>query len=395
MPGGAQGNGAGQDVYVAKLDLAGNLSRATYLDLGGDESGLGIDLDATNSPILSGTIWNVDSSQAFAAKLSTLLDTVLWTKIYGGSGNEAASDVEVDAGGNIFLVGNTTSADFCTVAPVAGKCTLRSTLLGETDAYLMKLGANGGITWATLAGSADWNNATAVAVDNDGRPYLGGYSFLPATPSDSAVYYPYLRRFAANGASAGFTFEFGKTPTAANPTFNAIQDIGVDAADNAYFVGVTNSSALPVPGAVQPVFGGTTDAFVGMLNNSGTALVYNTYLGGPRNEWGNALRVGDNNNAYIAGRCDGSSPADSWCLGGAGNVSLFLARYSSGGLSRVFYTPFGSSELEYVYGLALDSARNMYVAGFTYGPDFDGACTSCDVASWSGVVSAAFVVKYP
>lgn len=388
--GGAQGNGGGNDAFVVKLDLAGNLSRATYFDFGGDESGESIDLDAANSPIITGTIWSGGASQAFAAKLSTLLDTVLWTKTFGGTGNDIAHDVALDASGNVFLSGATYAADFCTTLPLTGKCTVKTTLGGDSDAYLVKLLPNGGVSWATLAGTGVTDVGTAVAVDDDGRPYLGGYSFNAGT----AVRFSWVRRFAAAGTSTSYTFNFGQTPTAANPTFTEIWDLAVDSLDNAYFVGTTNSTAMEVAGAVQPAYGGgVSDAFVGMLNNSGTALVYNTFLGGPREESGDGIRVGDNRNAYVAGRCEGKSPADAWCTAGNGDTSVFVARYATGGLSQVFYHPFGSVELEYTYGLALDSSRNMYVAGLTYGSGFDGPGTTCDLAGTFIPNSMAFAVK--
>ncbi len=404
-PGGAPYT-AGQDAYVAKLDLAGNLSRATYFDLGGDETGLGIDLDATNSAVIAGsrTTMNPDGTyqtQAFAAKLSTLLDTVLWTKVFGGIGSDGATDVAIDAGGNVFLAGNTDSADFCSTAPVTGKCVIKSTLSGSRDAFLMKLAPNGGITWATLAGSPDFDNGTSVAVDDDGRPYLGGYGCIPGTGSVSAVYFPWIRRFAAAGTGTSYTFEFGKTATAANPTFSAIFDLAVDALDNAYFVGVTNSTALPVPGAVQPALGGTTDAFVGMTQQFRQRLSSTTPTWAVRaaRAWGNAIR----SRRQQPRTSPAVAPVDAGPIPGAPSAPLrhqpFRGPPRGGRRLGSSTPPFGSSELDIdaVGRVALDSARNMYVAGFTaYGPDFDGAGDPlCDVASWAGGISAAFVVKVP
>ncbi len=57
------------------------------------------------------------------------------------------------------------------------------------------------------------------------------------------------------------------------------QAITADAAGNVWVVGVTTSTNLPVVSAAQAARGGRSDGFVGRLNAAGT-VVYLTYLGG-------------------------------------------------------------------------------------------------------------------
>ena len=57
----------------------------------------------------------------------------------------------------------------------------------------------------------------------------------------------------------------------------------MDEAGNAYVTGDTGSLDFPTANALYPNFiRGWTDAFVTKLNATGTALVYSTYLAGPR-----------------------------------------------------------------------------------------------------------------
>ena len=382
-PGGAQGDGFGYDAVVAKLDLAGNLSRATYFDLGGDEYGNGIDLDASNNVAIAGTTWNTSSTnQAFVAKLTPLLDTISWTRVFGGNGLDFTADVEFDTAGNLFAGGSTDSVDFCS-GLLAGKCTIKSVLAaGDRDGFLVKLGPNGGISWATLVGTGLEESASAVAVDSSGRPYLGGYTYNPPAGTNPAVFSSWVRRLAANGSATSYAFSFGTTPDSlTSSTINVMRDLAVDAYDNAYVTGFTNSRFLGTVGAVQPTLGGDFDAFVGMINNSGSAFVYLTYLGGSAYESGEAIRVGDSQNAYIAGWRRDTDP----------NGDAFVARYAAGGLSRVFYTAFGGGFYDAANGLALDSARNLYVAGTTASTDFDPGDPACTAAS--SVNYLAFLTK--
>jgi hypothetical protein len=59
--------------------------------------------------------------------------------------------------------------------------------------------------------------------------------------------------------------------------------IAVDKKGRAYVSGQTSSDNFPTTeGAVQPSFGGETDAFVVALTRDATAFLYSTYLGGDR-----------------------------------------------------------------------------------------------------------------
>jgi photosystem II stability/assembly factor-like uncharacterized protein len=78
--------------------------------------------------------------------------------------------------------------------------------------------------------------------------------------------------------------------------------VAIDSAGNAYIVGQTNSTNFPVAGALQPTRGGTfRDVFVTKLNPTGTALVYSTYLGGSSSELGYGIAVDSAGNAYVTG----------------------------------------------------------------------------------------------
>jgi hypothetical protein len=103
--------------------------------------------------------------------------------------------------------------------------------------------------------------------------------------------------------------------------------IAVDQRGNAYITGSTESPDFPVRNAIQPVFGGASDAFVSELNATGNALVYSTYLGGNQGESGAGVAVDSQGSAYVAGTTDSSNfittPAASYrSYGGAFLVKI-------------------------------------------------------------------------
>ncbi len=78
--------------------------------------------------------------------------------------------------------------------------------------------------------------------------------------------------------------------------------MAVDRAGSAYVVGFTDSADFPVQHAVQPTLNGGGDTFVTKLTPDGYTLVYSTYLGGSSRgdvAWGIALDVA--RNVYLAG----------------------------------------------------------------------------------------------
>ncbi|HEX4631343.1 MAG TPA: SBBP repeat-containing protein [Chthoniobacterales bacterium] len=102
-----------------------------------------------------------------------------------------------------------------------------------------------------------------------------------------------------------------------------VHDIVADADSNAYAVGWTSSELFPTKDAYQPGQNNDSEeAFITKLNPDGTQLIWSTYLGG-----GDAFDE-------CGGDC-GPPPAN-----------------------------------EGAYGVALDSARNVYVTGFTSSKDF-------------------------
>jgi len=86
--------------------------------------------------------------------------------------------------------------------------------------------------------------------------------------------------------------------------------VAVDSAGSAYVTGQTFSTDFPTtPGALQTVCGGDGRgcykygvAFVAKLNPAGSALVYSTYLGGSGNDYGYGLAVDSAGDVYVTGQ---------------------------------------------------------------------------------------------
>jgi photosystem II stability/assembly factor-like uncharacterized protein len=142
--------GAG-DVFVTRFNPAGTaLSYSTYLGGSGNDSAKGLKLDASKNIYLTGYTYSTDyptqnaiyptksgAADAFVTKLSAVGSSLIYSTYIGGSGGEQGSDIALDAAGAAFVTGYSGSTNFPVVNPIQG------TNAGGADAFFFKLNAAG------------------------------------------------------------------------------------------------------------------------------------------------------------------------------------------------------------------------------------------------------------
>lgn len=171
--------------------------------------------------------------------------------------------------------------------------------------------------------------------------------------------------------------------------------ITVDAAGNAYVIGFTDSINFPLTAAIQPIYGGNPqDVFVSKLNAAGTALVYSTYLGGSGQDNGSDIAVDTAGNAYITGYTGSTNfpMASAMQPTRTGFYNAFVAKLNPTGSQLVYSTYYGGTTGEFGSAIAVDSTGNAYVGGVTSSPDFPK--TNPIQANYGGSLADAFVAKF-
>jgi hypothetical protein len=323
--------GGSRDGFVTKLNASGTaVVYSTYLggsSSGSSSGGSGIAVDAsgdayvtggtssTNFPTTAGAFQTTPGG-GFVTELNPS-GTALVYSTYFASG---AAGIVVDSGGNAYLTGSA-GANFPTTAGA-----FQTTLAGSADAFVTKLNASG----------------TALVYST----YLGG----------------------SGGEGFGGVGGAG---------------IAVDSAGNAYVTGGMGSNFPTTAGAFQTTYsGGHNDAFVTKLNASGTALVYSTYLGGNASkgvvaQQGYGIAVDSTGNAYVTGQTSTTNfptttGAFQTTYGGA--IEPFVTKLNASGTALVYSTYLGASHntgaFSQGYGIAVDNYDNAYVTGFTLSTDF-------------------------
>ena len=316
--------GGGRDAFAAKLNAAGNtLVYSTYLGGSGYDTGNGIAIDSlgyayvagdtnsSNFPVLYAfQSSNGGQQDAFVSKLNPSGSALVWSTYLGGSGDDLANAIVVDASGDAYVTGGTTSTNFPVFRP------LQSGNAGGQDAFVTKFSSDG----------------RALAYST----YLGG-----------------------SGGTA-----------AANEMGTALQ---VDASGNAYVTGMTSSANFPTLNAFQPVHGGgTMDAFVSKVNPAGSALLYSTYLGGAGADYAYGIAVTSSGAAVVAGYTSSSNFPVSGAIQPlkSGVYDGFIARLAPAGNALEMATYWGGTNSEAVYALAMDSAGSTWIVGQTLSTDF-------------------------
>ncbi len=156
------------------------LSYSTYLGGSAQERANGVVVDAEGNIVIVGETYSSDfptvsaiQGQAglgdvFIAKLTPSGDSLVYATYFGGGSSDVATGVDVDAAGNAFVVGFTWSWDFPTLNAV------QSTLRGQSDSFVAKLDPAGVLVYSTLVGGLLEDNANGIAVDAQGRAHIVG-----------------------------------------------------------------------------------------------------------------------------------------------------------------------------------------------------------------------------
>jgi hypothetical protein len=142
--------------------------------------------------------------------------------------------------------------------------------------------------------------------------------------------------------------------------------IAVDATNSVVIAGSTTSVNFPATaGAYQPAASLNSDIFVAKLNAAGTALVYATYIGGTGIDHAYDVALDSAGNAYITGYTTGAFPTTPGAYQApSGSTEVVVTKLAASGGGLVYSTVLGIGT---GYGIAVGSMGNAYVVGHAPG----------------------------
>ena len=318
---------------------------------------------------------------SYDRRLPLVLDPVVsYETFLGGDGDDFAHTIAVDAAGSVYLAGQTQSTNFPTKSPI--QASLSGSLCGDfpcTMAFVAKFTPDGSsLVYSTYLGGSAENSALGIAVDSAGNAYLTGATNSSDFPETARISTAGSGAFVTKLSASGTALSYSVLLGGANGASGA--GIAVNTLGNAFVVGNTRSSDFPTTaGALQAVFGGTAggdgDAFVSKISVDGKSLVYSTYLGGSADESGRAIAIDADGNAYVAGTTQSTDfpvaqAFQGVCSANCSNTDVFVSKLDSAGAHLIFSTYLGGMGSEDAKGIAINSSREVYVAGNTQSFDF-------------------------
>ena len=356
--------------------------------------------DAAGNTYVAGNRSAGTLSEIFVAKLDTGGNLVLYSS-FGGNGADTVSDMALDASGNIYLAGSTTS----TVFPLHN-----ALQTAPGPGFVMKLDPD---ATSFLFSTYFPSGVNALAVDATGNVYVTGSTWsanFPVTagmPDGAAggevpiVTAAFVSKIAADGSKIVYS---GRLSGVNKPCgccsscflserYTGGAAIAVDAAGNAYIAGNSDTTDMPAtPGAFSQ---NGIGAFVAKVNAGGTGLSYLTYIGAanyilsPGNTPGNtatAIAVDSTGSVYLTGyTSDPNFPATAGAYQGAfaGTVTNapypppasdgFVLKLQPDGSGLDWATYLGGKDADSTTAIALDASEDVWIAGTTASPDFPNA----------------------
>jgi len=392
----------GPTVFVSKLNSTGTaLVFSTYLGGSASDYGYGIALDAKRDIYITGATSSADfpitcaalrstndqaasgTTTGFVTKLYSSGGTLGYSTFLGGKGinasnTEVAEAIAVDALGNAYVTGYTSSSYF-----PATKGAFQTSLAGGRNAFVAKVNPHASaLVYATFLGGGGDDYGNAIAIDNAGDAYITGATTSTNFPVTSGAFQTLSKgtnAFVTELNPAG-TDEVYSTYLGGSGGDSA-QAIALDSNGYAYIAGNTGSSDFPVTsGVVEPagVFNYAPGSFVTKLNPGGSSLAYSTFLDGQATSAG-GLAIDSAGNAYIAGNALPSNVGyytgfvetpDALPTPSSGGNSVFLVKLDPLASVLNYATLLGGASNDSANAIALDAAGNVYLTGYANSIDF-------------------------
>lgn len=359
-----QFGGIGEDSSQAiGLDSNGNIVMAGYFQSSIDFSG------GAQTPLIGHGIWDI-----FLAKFSPSGEHI-WSKGYGGAGNERIVSMAIDPNDNSIYVGG----DFTGTANFGGP---DRTAIGPADAFVAKYNSEGDYLWDVVFGgdgsskvntidiigpapygivaTGFYQSTTPVDFIDGSRPSAGVDSFLFRV--NSAGVKQWAKRFTNGGAADRGT------------------GIVVDQVDSSIYMTGFAGGSINLGGTTIVNQGG----FLGKFDSGGNHLQSRAV--GTANTAPALMGLGTDRDPIVFGTFPFSTNLGNADLFGGG-TELFFVKYQR--LTLAWVVDKGTSGTNTSpRGIKIDSNGNIYIAGF-----FKGTC-NFGIQSLTSAFFGGFIAKY-
>jgi hypothetical protein len=327
-------------------------------------------------------------------KLPLVIDPVVsYAKLFGGPEDDTFWATALDANGNIYLAGETLTPAFATLGAFQTNYA-GSSIIGYGDVVVAKL--NNQLThtnYITYLGGKNAEAATAIVVDGAGNAYVTGYTDSTNFPTHLAIQTNilgtiiskapsndvFIAKLDASGSNLLFSTFYGGLNR------DIASGIALDASNNIYVVGLTESASFPTKNTSYTTLSGSSDGFVIKLDASGTNVAYAMYLGGSASEFARDVTVTSGGKPLVTGYTASSNfpvtpNAFQRYLNQNTNFtsledSFFVELSPTTGAAN-YATYLGGTNYDFALGIAADAGGAAYIVGLTQSKDYPRTSTN-------------------
>ncbi len=332
-----------------------------------------------------------------------------WATYYGNDVASTITDVALDGGTMLYIVGRTVSQ-----SGIASPGSHQTSFAGGTsvslgDAFLAKFNTSGVRQWGTYFGGALAEWGYGVGADGLGNVYITG-----STESTSGISTPGSHQSTYGTGMDGFIAKFNTTGNLQWGTYygdvggDFIRGCEVNAAGDFYGLGTTTSTLnIASAGAFQSTFSGggpsgNQDAFLVKLDASGVRQ-WCTYFGAAGTDRGRECAIDINGNILIVGETASTSgiatPGNHQMVHAGGPTNplqpfdAYIAKFNGSG-SLTWATYYGGSGRDVASGCAVDNMGRIYLSGSTQSNGGTDIATTGAHQTSMGASNDAFIVQF-
>ncbi len=367
----------GTDIVLAKYSASGTL--LWNLKFGGSytDQGFSVATDAAGFVFMTGSYAGNVNFGGGALTSAGLADIVLikyspigthvWSRRFGGTGNDRGYCVATDASGNVFLTGYFSGTVDFGGGPLVSA--------GSLDMFIAEYSSDGTYLWSRRFGDAGDDQGRSVSTDTSGNVFVTGYfngtvDFGGGALASAGLTDGFIAKYDSGGTHL-WSRRFGDTGN--DQGYSVATDASGDVLATGYFNGSVDFGG----GAL--VSAGKTDAFIARYGPGGSHL-WSQRFGDTENDQGLSIATDAAGDAFLAGSFAGSVDFGGGALTSVGGADIVVAAYDPTG-TFLWSHGFGGTLDDYPYSITTDALGDAFMIGtFLFTMDLpDGTLTSAGV----------------
>lgn len=402
---------------MGERDHSGSLLASTFLGHSSQDIGYDVELSGT-LPIITGltsstsfptTVGAYDTSHnggtydAFVAKFTSTLGTLMWCTFIGGNGWDYSYGLDLDSSGNPIITGKTSSTNFPT------QNAYDSSHNGSYDVFVTKLSSGGSsLTWSTYIGHTSTDVGWDIAINSYDQPVIVGGTHSGSFPTTYGTYDTshnggedvFVAKLSSSGSSLSLSTFLGHDESESGYA------IALDSSGNPVICGYTGSPSFPTStGAYDTSYNGWQnnpayfDAFVAKFNTGLSSLTWSTFLGGSNTEEARSIALDASNNPHVTGWSYYASIAYPTTSGAYdetqnGVKDTYVSKLNSSGTQLTWSTFLGGSGEDWGWDIEVDQSGMPVIAGITAGSGFPSTSDAYDETYNYGGSHDAYIARF-